>query len=269
MTGPFAEVPLLDQHAHSLLRRQPATVHESRACFTESDAPEIIDRHVPWSLFYRRALRDLAAFFECQPTEDAVLEARSRRPLAHLAADMFNDAGIAGVLADLGLRVEEYYDLSGLRAPLPCPIFPVLRLETLAEGLIGSASDWPDLKARFAAAVETAASGDLWALNTIIAYRTGLVIDRWDADELDRAFRATRDDFERGGAASSRSRSWTRCCDARSRSRPGAGCRCRSMRASATAIWTFGWSIPWACVRSSRTPRSAARRSSCSTAIRT
>ncbi len=198
MTGPFAEVPLLDQHAHSLLRRQPATVHEYRACFTESDAPEIIDRHVPWSLFYRRALRDLAAFFECRPTEDAVLEARSRRPLAHLAAEMFHDAGIAGVLADLGLRVDEYYDLSGLRALLPCPIFPVLRLETLAEGLIGSASDWPDLEARFAAAVETAASGDLWALKTIIAYRTGLVIDRWDADQLDRAFRATQDEFRAG-----------------------------------------------------------------------
>ena len=198
MASPFAGVPLLDQHAHSLLRRQPATVHEYRACFTESFAPEIIDRHVPWSLFYRRALRDLAVFFECAPTEDAVLDARTRRPFDRLVAEMFADAGIAGVLADLGLRVDDYVDLSGLRALLPCPVFPVLRLETLAERLTGDASDWPDLEARFAAEVETAAAGDLWALKTIIAYRTGLVIDRWDADQLGRAFRATREEFRAG-----------------------------------------------------------------------
>jgi hypothetical protein len=195
---PFADVPLLDQHGHSLLRRQPATVGEFRACFTESDAPEIIDRHVPWSLFYRRALRDLGEFFGCAPTEEAVLDARTGRPLDGLVDQLFRDAGIAGVLADLGLRVHEYYDAGGLRALLPCPVYPVLRIETLAEGLIPGVPDWPGLESRFVADVEAAASGDLWAIKTIVAYRTGLVIDRWDRAQLDRAFFETSHQFRAG-----------------------------------------------------------------------
>ena len=198
MADPFAGVPLLDQHGHSLLRRQPGTMQEFRACFTESDSPEIIDRHVPWSLFYRRALRDLAAFFDCAPTEEGVLDARTRPPFGRMVAELFTDAGIAGVLADLGLRVHEYHDLAGLRALLPCPVYPVLRIETLAEGLVADAADWAALEARFVAEVEAAASGDLWALKTIVAYRSGLAVDRWDVEEVDRAFRETRERFRAG-----------------------------------------------------------------------
>jgi len=198
MDEPFAGIPLLDQHAHSLLLRQPATPLEFRACFTESDAAEVIERHVPWSLFYRRALRDLATFFGCAPTEDAVLGARSGWPLDRLVREMLADAGIAGILVDLGLRVQEHYNLEGLRALLPCPAFPVLRLETLAERLVPDAATWRDFQDRFVAAVETAADGDLWALKTIIAYRTGLAVDRWDDDARETAFRETRAEFLAG-----------------------------------------------------------------------
>ncbi len=198
MPVPFAEIPLLDQHAHSLLRAQPATPREFRACFTESDAGEIIDRHVPWSLFYRRAIRDLADFFGCAPAEEAVFEARRERPLGQLARDMFTDAAIAGVLVDLGLRAHAHFDLESLRRLLPCPAFPVLRLEALAERLIPEASSWPDLEDRFVAEVETAANGDLRALKSIIAYRTGLALEHWDGDALERAFHNTQGVFRAG-----------------------------------------------------------------------
>ncbi len=198
VSTPLGEIPLLDQHAHSLLRAQPATLREFRACFTESEAGEIIDRHVPWSLFYRRAIRDLADFFGCAPDEDAVFEARRARPLDRLTREMFADAAIAAVLVDLGLRADAHFDLESLRRLLPCPAFPVLRLETLAERLLPEASTWRDLEDRFTAEVETAANGGLRALKSIIAYRTGLALERWDGGALERAFRETRDVFRRG-----------------------------------------------------------------------
>ncbi|HXX37077.1 MAG TPA: amidohydrolase family protein [bacterium] len=198
MRGPFAGIYLLDQHAHSLLRVQPATPREFRACFTESDAAEIIDHHVPWSLFYRRALRDLATFFGCVPTESAVFDARARWPLDRLTREMFTDAGIAGVLVDLGLRPREHYDLEELRVLIPCPAFPVLRLETLAERLIPDASTWADFQDRFVDSIERAARADLWALKTIIGYRTGLALERWTREALEQAFRRTRAEFLAG-----------------------------------------------------------------------
>jgi predicted TIM-barrel fold metal-dependent hydrolase len=132
------------------------------------------------------------------PNEDAVLGARAGRPLDRLVREMLADAGIAGILVDLGLRAREHYDLQGLRALLPCPAFPVLRLETLAEGLIVDAATWGELQDRFVAAVEAAADGDLWALKTIIAYRTGLAIDAWGRDAREAAYGETRAEFLAG-----------------------------------------------------------------------
>ena len=194
---PFADVPLFDHHAHSLRRAQPATPAAFRAHFTESDAPEIVERDLDWSLFYRRARNDLAIFFGCAPTEEAILTARSRRPFADLAHAMFADAGIGAVLIDPGFRAAEHYDLAALRGLLPCPAGELLRLEVLAERLIPAADGWPDLQERFAAEVRAAAR-TVRGLKTIIAYRTGLDLGRWNADALAAAFREARDAADAG-----------------------------------------------------------------------
>jgi len=195
--GPFADIPLFDHHAHSLRRVQPETPDAFRAHFTESDAPEMVARHVAWSLFYRRALADLGRFFGCAPAEDAILAARARRPVADLTRAMFTDAGIKALLVDPGFRTAEHYDLPALRGLVPCPAGELLRLEVLAERLIPASDGWPDLRERFAAGVRKAA-GTVRGLKTIIAYRTGLALDEWDAASLAAAFREVRDAADRG-----------------------------------------------------------------------
>jgi uncharacterized protein len=195
--APFADIPLFDHHAHSLRRLQPDTPEAFRAHFTESDAPETVARHVGWSLFYRRALADLGAYFGCAPTEDAIIAARRRRPFADLTREMFADAGIGAILIDPGFRAAEHYDLAALRGLLPCPAGELLRLEVLAERLIPAADGWPDLRERFAAEVR-AAAGTMRGLKTIIAYRTGLDLGRWNPDALGAAFREARDAADAG-----------------------------------------------------------------------
>lgn len=196
--GPFADIPLFDHHAHSLRRVQPETPDAFRAHFTESDVPEAVSRDVPWSLFYRRALADLAAFFGCAPSEDAVCAARARRPFAALTREMFTDAGIGALLIDPGFRAAEHFDLDALRGLVPCPVGELVRLEVLAERLIPAADGWPDLRERFAAEVRASIRRGVRGLKTIIAYRTGLDLARWDAAALAAAFRETRDAADRG-----------------------------------------------------------------------
>jgi uncharacterized protein len=196
--APFAGIPLYDHHAHSLRRLQPDTPEGFRAHFTESDAPETVARDVPWSLFYRRALVDLGGFFGCAAAEDAVLAARARRPFAGLTREMFADAGIGALLIDPGFRTTVHYDLAALRGLVPCPVGELLRLEVLAERLIPVSDGWPDFHERFAAEVRAGIRGGLRGLKTIIAYRTGLDLARWDAAALDAAFRETRDAADRG-----------------------------------------------------------------------
>lgn len=195
--GPFADIPLFDHHAHSLRRVQPDTPEAFRAHFTESDASEIVARHVGWSVFYRRALADLAGFFGCAASEEAILAARRSRPFDNLTREMFGDAGIGALLIDPGFRTAEHYDLTALRRLLPCPAGELLRLEVVAEQLIPAADGWPDLRERFAAEVR-AAIPRLRGLKTIIAYRTGLDLREWDAASLAASFRETREASLRG-----------------------------------------------------------------------
>jgi predicted TIM-barrel fold metal-dependent hydrolase len=195
---PFAGIPLYDHHAHSLRRVQPDAPGTFRAHFTESDASETVARDVQWSLFYRRALADLGGFFECAPSEEAVLAARTRRPLADLTRTMFADAGIGALLVDPGFRSEEHYDLPGLRALVLCPVGELVRLEVVAERLIPTADGWPDLRDRFVHEVRSAINRGVRGLKTIIAYRSGLDISQWDAAALGAAFRETRDAADHG-----------------------------------------------------------------------
>lgn len=202
--APFAGIPLYDHHAHSLRRVQPDTPEAFRAHFTESDSEDVVARHVVWSLFYRRALAELGEFFGCAATEQAVLEARARRPFPGLTREMFADAGIGAILIDPGFRAADHYDLAALRELLPCPAGELLRLEVLAERLIPAADGWHDLRERFAAEVR-AAIPRLRGLKTIIAYRTGLDLRTpagetggWDAASLAGAFREAHDAAGRG-----------------------------------------------------------------------
>lgn len=181
---PFADVPLLDHHCHSLLRRQPADRFAFRSCFTESDAADIVDAHLPSGTFYRRAVRDLADHFGSADDEAAVLAAREQVPFAARVTAAFTDANIQGVLVDGGFLPRDQYSIEELARLLPCKVAGIVRLEALAEDLIPLATGWPDLEARFAAAIEDAVAGGAVALKTIIAYRSGLRVERWDASAV-------------------------------------------------------------------------------------
>src|SRR5579871_3524889 len=132
----LAAIPLLDHHCHAL-RRAALSLDAAafRGHFSESSDSRITP-HIEFSLFYRRALRDLATLLECAPAEAAILEARGRMPLPQYAHRLFHAANISTLLVDTGFRGAENYTLQEQREFLPCPVMEVLRLETLMEQLI-------------------------------------------------------------------------------------------------------------------------------------
>src|SRR5207244_9930987 len=77
-TGTLLEVlsgvGLVDHHAHGILRARPS-LDEFRGLFSESPDPRQWP-HVATGLTYRRAVRELATFFRCEPTEAGVYEHR-------------------------------------------------------------------------------------------------------------------------------------------------------------------------------------------------
>ena len=119
-------VPILDQHCHALLR--DGTVADAVAYagfFTESGDPTMHARHVPETIFYRWAIRELAVVFGCAPTTEAVLTARRGMSADALARRLLGEANIAVLLVDHGYRTDETWPPAELEARLPCRVLPV------------------------------------------------------------------------------------------------------------------------------------------------
>jgi len=161
--GPLLEVlngvELVDHHAHGILRAQP-TLDEFRGLFSESPDPRQWP-HIATGLTYRRALRELAAFFELEPMEDAVYSNRLSRDPEEYAASLLRATGTEWLLVDDGFPPpEESVEWEELGRLAACRAHPILRLETRGAD----------------AAQETATARERGyvALKSIAAYRGGL-----------------------------------------------------------------------------------------------
>jgi hypothetical protein len=163
----LSSIPLVDHHAHGMLREQP-TLDEFRGMFSESADPRQWP-HVAWGITYRRAVRELAALFGCEPTEAAVYDFRIRSDPAEYAARLLRDTNTEVLLIDDGFPPpgegttwDELGELAG------CEARPVLRIERIA----AEAGD--DRVDAVRGEVATARERGFAGLKTIAAYRGGL-----------------------------------------------------------------------------------------------
>jgi uncharacterized protein len=161
-------VGLVDHHAHGILRGTP-TLDEFRGLFSESPDPRQWP-HVATGLTYRRAVRELAAFFGCESTEAAVYEHRCATDPATYAAALLRATRTELLLVDdgfpppgAGTSWDELGELAG------CTARPVMRIERVAE----ETGDLDAVRAEVAAARGNGFVG----LKTVAAYRGGLDLE--------------------------------------------------------------------------------------------
>jgi uncharacterized protein len=178
----LTSVGLVDHHAHGILRARP-TLDEFRGLFSESGDPRQWP-HVATGLTYRRAIRELAELFGCEPTEAAVYDFRMMSEPGMYASRLLQATGTETLLVDDGFPPpgegtswDELGELAG------CEARPVMRVERVAE----EAEDERVEAVR--AEVATARGRGYAGLKTIAAYRGGL-----DFDSL-----APSDTVSRGG----------------------------------------------------------------------
>lgn len=167
----LAGVPAIDQHAHNLLTPTAAANFPFAAAFTEGSDPLIVRHFARQTLFYRRSLRDIAVLLSCEPTEAAVLSRRTELGLETLSELCFRAAHLDALFLDDGF-------LAGQVQPTDwhgrfVPTRRILRLETLAQVLLGASRDFADFRDRFRGALEPLPDRVV-ALKSIAAYRGGL-----------------------------------------------------------------------------------------------
>jgi hypothetical protein len=172
----LSEIPLVDHHAHGILRAAPASLDEFRGLFSESTDPRQWP-HVATGATYRRAIALIATHLGCEPDERAVYEQRLALDREEYAARFLRATNTELLLvdegyppADVGISWRELAAIAGV------PARPVLRLEARGAGA--------------AAAAASARENGYAALKSIAAYRGGL--DRV-SDEVIAALEANED----------------------------------------------------------------------------
>lgn len=175
----WSGIRAVDHHCHPL-RRWPARLeaNEFRACFTEATDDRVLIDHVPQTPLYRMLLRRLAPVFGCKPTEAAILTARHMLEPARYALELLELSRTGMMLLDHGFGGADAMTVEEHRAALPIPQREVVRLETLAEGLVARhrrPEDWLDA---VRGALEEAIRAGAVAVKTIVAYRASLRL-RW------------------------------------------------------------------------------------------
>jgi hypothetical protein len=195
----LSAVPIIDHHAHALIRAQPQTVEQYKMFFSESPDPVIKSRYVPDSLMWLWGIRELAGYFGCEPTPEAVLAARNVLPLADLANQMWQDQNSAALFIDYGFGAGINYSVEELTKMVTQSVEKLLRLEWYAQTLILQYYTFRQVEEAFVAAVENARRTGHIGLKSIIAYRTGLDIQFVSRDEAMRAFGPIKDQADRDG----------------------------------------------------------------------
>src|SRR5512139_3640114 len=154
----LSHIPILDHHCHAFLQRQTAySAAEFLQFFSEGGDEGIVANHTANSLYVRWATKELAHFFECEPTLDAVLSARAKETLNELAARMLSASQIPVLLIDYGLAGTERLSVEAMRECVPhCRIEPILRLETMAQDWIVRLDTFEQFVEAYVATVERA-----------------------------------------------------------------------------------------------------------------
>ncbi len=192
-------IPIVDHHCHSLLRRQPPDDDAFRIHLTETYFDEIARDHVQHSLVYHWAIRELARFLGCEPSPDAVHAARRERGVEWLAREVVERGNFKTWLIDTGYGADATYELAELRSIVPCQVREIVRLEPLIERLILDAESFDGFLDAYRAALSDLRGSGYVAMKSVIAYRTGLGVEKVDRSTAAAAFGPVHDAARRDG----------------------------------------------------------------------
>lgn len=190
MTVDLTAVPLIDHHCHPPDKRVAGDATEVlAACCSESHDPSMLRQHVPHTLLFRRVLGDLAAWFDCAPTAEAILQAHHQQALSDLLPALLDDQHIDLLLVDDGYPPTGYHS-DELAAACGGRVRRIVRLETLMEALLPESPSFAHFVDAVLAAVQHAYDHGAVALKSIIAYRCGLAITPPNRRRATQAFQA-------------------------------------------------------------------------------
>ena len=182
------------------MRRWPYQLSavELRSAFTEALDPQLAEHHVVHTAGYQGAIQRIADELECEATEAAVLASRNSGDDAGHARRLLASTGTGMMLVDAGFASSGTFTVSEQEQATGIAQREIIRLETVAEGLVHGANDPREWFGAVRGALRAGIARGAAGVKTICAYRATLKLQPVDTDDLGVAFSAIRLRAERG-----------------------------------------------------------------------
>jgi hypothetical protein len=198
----LSELPVVDNHCHAVEaaqgQRDPS---QWRRYFTESTDPEMQAGAVASTAFYGRLLRRMAEHFDTAPDEAAVLEARAALSAQQLVAELFREVRIGGLVVDSGYpEPDGALDGDAVAGATGCGYVRLLRLELAFQARIAEHDHLDSLLDAVREELSDLRGTGYAGLKSIVGYRTGLGIERWERGDVEMSFASAREEVARSGA---------------------------------------------------------------------
>jgi uncharacterized protein len=192
----LSDIQMVDNHCHGLLIDDtPMAVDDLRLRFQENGFDEPFPpEHVPTSVHYLWALRQMAEVLDCEPSEESVVAARAALSQAEIDSRYMERAGIAWLLIDDGYPdPADTVDRAEQARRTGCRIGWVERVETVAGRLVGACSGFSEWDEQLRVHLASARDRGVCSLKSVAAYRSGLAIAEPEPAETAAAFNRLRD----------------------------------------------------------------------------
>lgn len=185
----LSDLAVVDNHCHPVLLTQQMDVLQFRGYCTEATNASFAAMHVHNTVYYQWLLRQMAAFYGCEHTEQAVIAARNSFDADTLLHSLVQAAKIDTLVLDPGYPLPDVcYSPERMGTVGGCRTVKLLRLETLMQRLVSAHSDFDEVVTRFSNEVSRAREQGYCGFKSIAAYRTGLNIMQWQKDAAVEAF---------------------------------------------------------------------------------
>src|SRR5579875_11299 len=147
------------------------------------------------SFSLRYFLKNLSDFLGCEPSVDALLEARNRsaKDFWFYVKQLFEDAGIRSLVIDDGLYREA---LDDMESNAPCTLYRVVRLEPLIDQALQTTRTFDEFLEHYLQLMKHAVTTGAKGFKSVIAYRTGLDVSPTTSEDAETEFLKIREGHE-------------------------------------------------------------------------
>ena len=186
------EHPVVDTHCHAFLPEKETDSFEQYLTLADHPVPKI---DMINTFIYRQVVRELSRVLDIKGTNEEIIEERNKRykqdAVGYIKL-LFEDANIDTLLVDTGYPAEEFsgysIDLKDFSKLVPCKVREIFRIDIVVYNLLKSQLNFDVAVEKFHEEVKNAVKNGAVSLKSVIAYRTGLEIQRNTKDEVEKVY---------------------------------------------------------------------------------